>query len=561
MTNCQECDRKANYGFKKDKIKLYCSTHKKNNMYNMDNRVCEYEDCIKQATYGYINTKQTRCKDHHLNNMMDVKNKKCEHPGCNTRAGFNDKDKKKSKYCKKHCDELFGCENTMDLTHKKCEYNNCKNRAYYNYKDEKTPKYCIDHRLSDMQNKNIKYCLYKNCNIIPVFGYENTTIKLYYSLHKHTNMINLHAKICEYYGCNKQAGYNYLNLPAIYCSEHKKKDMIAVRINYCVEQNCNKMASYNIKTEHIPLYCNLHKKNNMINITKDSEKCNECDKRGIFGYSNNKSIKYCKDHKKIDMIDIVHKLCLECPSRAVYGTHIYGLIHCDKHVKRSKEWKINKCLNDFCKNMAICSENGNYPFIACDNCNVIYKYNFKSILYKQCKKCGINNMLVDDDGNCLDICSKNFNIRLKYSENQMKNFFDINNIIYNSYDKIIDNSCLKVRPDFVFDLDNLIIIVENDENQHKTYECECEQKRMINIYESYGGTPVHFIRFNPDNYVSKNKLLSSLSHRHKKLLDVINSIKNNKNFYLEYSKISVQYLYYDNYDENAGDNHIININY
>lgn len=47
-----------------------------------------------------------------------------------------------------------------------------------------------------------------------------------------------------------------------------------------------------------------------------------------------------------------------------------------------------------------------------------------------------------------------------------------------------------------------MIIVECDENQHGSYACECELGRMITLFQDYGGMPVVFIRYNPDNYIS-----------------------------------------------------------
>ncbi len=44
------------------------------------------------------------------------------------------------------------------------------------------------------------------------------------------------------------------------------------------------------------------------------------------------------------------------------------------------------------------------------------------------------------------------------------------------------------------------VIVECDENQHRDRPCECEQRRMIEIYQSLGGMRVLFIRYNPDGY-------------------------------------------------------------
>ena len=70
-------------------------------------------------------------------------------------------------------------------------------------------------------------------------------------------------------------------------------------------------------------------------------------------------------------------------------------------------------------------------------------------------------------------------------------------------DKIIQDGCSKKRPDLLLDLGYQVIIVEIDENQHKTYECSCDNKRIMELSQDVGHRPIVFIRFNPDDYISK----------------------------------------------------------
>jgi hypothetical protein len=71
-------------------------------------------------------------------------------------------------------------------------------------------------------------------------------------------------------------------------------------------------------------------------------------------------------------------------------------------------------------------------------------------------------------------------------------------------DKIINNGCSKRRPDLYIDLSTHIIVIENDENQHKEYEEICENKRMMEIFKDFADRPIVFIRFNCDSYLDKN---------------------------------------------------------
>lgn len=74
-------------------------------------------------------------------------------------------------------------------------------------------------------------------------------------------------------------------------------------------------------------------------------------------------------------------------------------------------------------------------------------------------------------------------------------------------DKEIKGGCSKRRPDILIDLFTHILIVEIDENQHVSIDCE--NKRMLQIFKDLGNRPCVFIRFNPDGYKIGNKIISS----------------------------------------------------
>jgi len=67
-------------------------------------------------------------------------------------------------------------------------------------------------------------------------------------------------------------------------------------------------------------------------------------------------------------------------------------------------------------------------------------------------------------------------------------------------DKRIEDGCSKRRPDLLLELGSHIIIVEVDENKHDTYDCSCENKRLMEISQDLNHRPIVFIRFNPDDY-------------------------------------------------------------
>ena len=58
------------------------------------------------------------------------------------------------------------------------------------------------------------------------------------------------------------------------------------------------------------------------------------------------------------------------------------------------------------------------------------------------------------------------------------------------------------RPDWSIDLKHLLLIIENDENQHRYRKCE--EKRMCELFRSADFKSIVFLRFNPDQYVNEN---------------------------------------------------------
>jgi hypothetical protein len=70
-------------------------------------------------------------------------------------------------------------------------------------------------------------------------------------------------------------------------------------------------------------------------------------------------------------------------------------------------------------------------------------------------------------------------------------------------DRKVADGCSRRRPDLLLDLGYQVIVVEIDENQHGTYDCSCENKRLMQISQDIGHRPLVFIRFNPDDYLTK----------------------------------------------------------
>ena len=75
--------------------------------------------------------------------------------------------------------------------------------------------------------------------------------------------------------------------------------------------------------------------------------------------------------------------------------------------------------------------------------------------------------------------------------------------------KKVYDGCSKRKPDMFLDLGYQVIVVEIDENQHKAYDCSCENMRLMEISQDINHRPLIFIRFNPDTYYQGEKMIES----------------------------------------------------
>ena len=94
-------------------------------------------------------------------------------------------------------------------------------------------------------------------------------------------------------------------------------------------------------------------------------------------------------------------------------------------------------------------------------------------------------------------------------------------------DKPIEWGVSNKRPDLLCDFGYQVMIIEIDEYSHRKYDKIKEENRDIQLLEDTGYRPIIFIRFNPDNYITKTgKIVQSCWHRNNKARDL--EIRNNK---------------------------------
>ena len=170
-----------------------------------------------------------------------------------------------------------------------------------------------------------------------------------------------------------------------------------------------------------------------------------------------------------------------------------------------------------------------------------------NLVERPCISCGLPNIL-DDLNHCECCTPAAFATARLAKQNALMNYLDLRDLHGNSTDKIIDDgTCGAERPDRVFDFGDKIVILECDEHQHKERQCLCEQTRMVNLGQTFGGTSVLFIRWNPDKYKPADPASPQepLSHRHKLCGDLISNIRDRTNTPPTATLVSAIYLYFN----------------
>ena len=169
----------------------------------------------------------------------------------------------------------------------------------------------------------------------------------------------------------------------------------------------------------------------------------------------------------------------------------------------------------FCHGSAYCIHNiQKRVCLACDGSHFCIHKNRKH----RCKICGGSELCKSKfcntlgnkhyKGYCLKCTVELFPNMKRRSNLKSKELSVIRNIqnrfvnITMLVDKVVGFS--RKRPDITIDLGAQVIVVEIDEEQHRTYKQE--GTRILQLSKDFGFRPVVFIRFNPDSYTNENGL-------------------------------------------------------
>jgi hypothetical protein len=178
-----------------------------------------------------------------------------------------------------------------------------------------------------------------------------------------------------------------------------------------------------------------------------------------------------------------------------------------------------------------------------------------------CKDCGIkcincNMMTVRKKGavcnTCLPAASRGSPYKEARVRAELEKWASDGEVpLYTSWNKAIQftnpKACEQKRPDFAWDMGHRAVLLEVDEQQHIHYNRRCELVRVSIIAESYGGIPVHLIRYNPDAFKIHGKNRPTKSTERVALLKTeLAKALATPDFD---HRLTVQHLWYDQDDE------------
>jgi hypothetical protein len=159
----------------------------------------------------------------------------------------------------------------------------------------------------------------------------------------------------------------------------------------------------------------------------------------------------------------------------------------------------------------------NEGFVLVEKCNEHRENGMINLIDNVCKSCFLKKINKNNKYNnlCIECHNKinNDEINYKNKEISVKNFL-IDNIpeyIFINDKRIKFSIELPYRPDFQLEINNKLIIIEVDENQHTRYNTEEEEKRnnLIKNVCEMNNKKIIIIMFNPDNYKRGEQLFVS----------------------------------------------------
>ena len=223
-------------------------------------------------------------------------------------------------------------------------------------------------------------------------------------------------------------------------------------------------------------------------------------------------------------------MCIDCggASICIHKKHRQYCIECNG---------VGLCIHKKARNSCVeCCPPEQWKKKLCDSCEYIYgakRYVSKEKKYvKMCADCFYNNSPNEKKVPSRFKRKQHF-INEKLIETYGSNFFE--------YDRTISCSSSGKIPDWFFDKFTHVLNIECDEEQHKSRDTSCENKRLMLLFKDCGNRPFVCLRLNPDKYKDENgnKINGCFSFD-----EVNNLIVDEKEFQRRWEKLQIEIDYF-----------------
>ena len=323
--------------------------------------------------------------------------------------------------------------------------------------------------------------------------------------HKAEGMADVRNKRCEAAGCTKRPTFDVAGGKGKFCVEHKLEGMADVRSKRCEAAGCTKRPTFDVAGGK-GRFCVEHKLEGMEDVKHKRCEAAGCTKLNpTFDVAGGKG-RFCVEHKLEGMQDVKNKRCeaAGCTTSASYGIPAKQVTACAQHKAVGMIVQPRKTCSH-----ARCNNTGTHEHDGKRLCETHAPPDATNLALARCSSCGLLDVLTR--GLC-PTCNPEAVARATHAkELQVKALLDLNGLTYVSHDRVVDGgACERYRPDFVFDAGTHMVVLEVDENQHKSYACLCEQQRMVNLSQAFG-LPTLFLRYNPDGFTGPTARPARLS--------------------------------------------------
>ncbi len=68
----EDCTMEASFGYDGKRKRKYCSIHRLPGMINVKHKRCAYADCMRQPSYGMEGEKASYCSNHKVSNRAEI---------------------------------------------------------------------------------------------------------------------------------------------------------------------------------------------------------------------------------------------------------------------------------------------------------------------------------------------------------------------------------------------------------------------------------------------------------------------------------------------------------